>query len=210
MTSQQHRDYGTHNNQDAGYRKMSSFSSEEGVNEVWENEDRLGFIRKVYGILSAQLLFTAFLCVLPYLSESFRLFMIQYWWIALLLGIGGIVLSCCLFCIPSMARTVPTNYYLMFAFTFCEGYIVAFCCAVTNDHLTVLSAAFFTAAIVIGLTIYAMTTKTDFTVCGGFLFMFGAVFVMFGIFSIFFGPTLRMIYCIIGVLLFGIYLIVDT
>ena len=98
----------------------------------------------------------------------------------------------------------------MTIFTFCEGWIVAFCCAAVGDPLTVLTAAFMTAGMVLGLTLYAITTKKDFTVCLGMLWVIGSVFLVFSLFSIFFGPTMRMFYCIIGVILFGIYLIVDT
>jgi FtsH-binding integral membrane protein len=71
-------------------------------------------------------------------------------------------------------------------------------------------AAFMTAGIVVALTIYAMTTKTDFTVCGGALFIIGAGFCLFGLFSFMFGPTMHLIFCIIGVIIFGFYLIFDT
>ena len=124
--------------------------------------------------------------------------------------IMSIVLVCALACIPSLARKVPTNYILMTAFTICESFLVAYVCAVVNDSKTVLTAAFFTAGIVVGLTIYAMTTKSDFTLCGGMMFVVGAVFFMFGMFSIFLGPTVRMVYCAFGVILFGVYLIIDT
>lgn len=67
-----------------------------------------------------------------------------------------------------------------------------------------------TAGIVIALTIYAMTTKTDFTVCGGLMFVLGAALLLFGIFSYFFGPTFRLVCCVFGVVVFGLYLIVDT
>lgn len=71
-------------------------------------------------------------------------------------------------------------------------------------------AAFMTAAMVIALTIYALTTKKDFTTCGGMLFVVSACFLMFGLFSIFFGPTARLVYCMFGVVLFGLYLVIDT
>ena len=105
---------------------------------------------------------------------------------------------------------VPTNYIIMFAFTICDAYTVAFICAVVNDSLLVVQAAFMTAALVVGLTIYAVTTKTDFTICGGFLFAVGSIFLVFSLFSLFFGSTMRLIYCTLGVILFSIYLIFDT
>lgn len=67
-----------------------------------------------------------------------------------------------------------------------------------------------TAAMVVALTVYALTTKTDFTVCGGMLFVVSACFLMFGLFTWVFGPTVRLIYCVIGVVLFGLYLVIDT
>ena len=47
----------------------------------------------------------------------------------------------------------------MFAFTFCEAYRVAFSWAIVNVGQIVLVAALMTAAMVISLTLYAMTTK---------------------------------------------------
>jgi FtsH-binding integral membrane protein len=122
----------------------------------------------------------------------------------------GIALTCVLFCVRGIAKKVPHNYLLTAAFTFCEAYVVAFCVASVNDPMIVVTAAFMTAGIVVGLTIYAMTTKTDFTFCGGTLFVVGAAFIMFGLFSFMFGSTFRLVYCTLGVILFGIYLIVDT
>jgi FtsH-binding integral membrane protein len=98
----------------------------------------------------------------------------------------------------------------MFIFTFCESYVVAYCCAAVRDPKLVLSAAFMTAGIVVALTLYAMTTKRDFTVMGGMMFVIGAAFIMFGLFGFLFGPTVRLIYCLIGVVLFGAYLVFDT
>lgn len=148
--------------------------------------------------------------LIPYISPGAREFIISNFWLVFLMAICGIVLSCVLVCVQSLARQVPTNYYLMFAFTFCEAYTVMFVCAVVNDMQTVLAAAFMTAGLVLGLTYYALTTKHDFTTCGGMLYAIGASFIMFSLLSIFFGPTMRLIYCLIGVVLFSIYLVFDT
>lgn len=98
----------------------------------------------------------------------------------------------------------------MFAFTFCEAYLVAFCCAAVKDPELVMSAAFMTAGIVCGLTLYAMTTKHDFSVLGGMLYVIGSAMLIFGLFSYLLGPTVRLIYCFLGVILFGFYLVFDT
>ncbi len=67
-----------------------------------------------------------------------------------------------------------------------------------------------TAALVIALTLYAVFTKHDFTVCGGTLAVFGGVFIAFAFISMFFGPTFHLVICCVGVFLFGLYLIFDT
>jgi FtsH-binding integral membrane protein len=90
-----------------------------------------------------------------------------------------------------------------------EAYVVATICS-AYDGRTVLAAAFMTAGVVIALTIYACTTKTDFTVCGGLMWVLGSCFLMFGLFSFTFGPTARFVYSLIGVIIFGLYLVIDT
>lgn len=80
-----------------------------------------------------------------------------------------------------------------------------------TDPVTVLIAGGLTAAITISLTIYAFTTKTDFTTCGGFLFVCVTVLIIGGIIGIFIkNRWLKLILSILGVLIFGLYLIFDT
>lgn len=72
-------------------------------------------------------------------------------------------------------------------------------------------AASLTTAVVLSLTFYACTTKTDFTMMGGMLFVFLCLLVCFGFLTIFIhAKILHLIYCICGVFLFSIYLIYDT
>ena len=63
---------------------------------------------------------------------------------------------------------------------------------------------------VLGLTVYAFVAKRDFTIMGGIAFCILAVFVIAGLFTYWFGPTLRLVYCVCGVLLFVLYLVIDT
>lgn len=117
--------------------------------------------------------------------------------------------ACAIFCSRSLARSVPTNYILLSIFTFCISYLVAFV-TTAYDPATVIMAAVMTAGIVVSLTIYAMTTKTDFTVLGGFLWIFGMTFCLFGMLFAIYGQLANTVYCAIGVILFGFYLIYDT
>ena len=87
---------------------------------------------------------------------------------------------------------------------------MAFLCAALGDGTLVVEAAFMTAGMVLGLTIYALTSKTDFTVYGGLLWSTGAVLIIFSILSVFFGQVAHVIFCAVGVFFFAIYLIFDT
>ncbi len=117
-----------------------------------------------------------------------------------------IVLSC----FKKVSRNVPINYILLFTFTLCEGYLTSFLCSRYSASV-VFSAAALTTAAVIGLTLYAFYTKTDFTMLGGILFVFLLVFMVFGIILWFVKiAILHLIFCLIGVVLFSIYLIYDT
>jgi FtsH-binding integral membrane protein len=67
-----------------------------------------------------------------------------------------------------------------------------------------------TAGLVFGLTIYAFTTKTDYTAYGGLIWACGTILVLFSLFTVFFGVTLKLIFCTIAILIFSLYLVFDT
>ena len=194
--------------------------SSAGVNDYHIVEDntvssisdkaRIGFIRKVYCILSTQLLMTATAVLLSAISESYRYFLITHTW---LFYVAFVVSLCSLYalsCYPEVARSVPANYILLLVFTVAESYsISSITTFYTGKSLTY--AALITAAIVVSLTIYAFTTDTDFTYMGGTLFMAGAGFLVASMIGIFFeSRTYEIIVALFGSLLFGLYLIYDT
>ena len=70
-----------------------------------------------------------------------------------------------------------------------------------------------TLGITLSLTIYALTTKSDFTMMGGTLFVCSIGLFLFGFGALFFGgltPIVNVIYCTFGVVLYGIYLVYDV
>ncbi len=131
-------------------------------------------------------------------------------WLFYLTWIVSIVACILIVCVPSMARTVPTNYVLLGIFTFCEAYGVSAFCGLSEPKL-VFMAATFTAAMFFALTLYACTTKTDFTMMGGALFVLGMIMMIFGIFMIFSNNnTMHIIYSALGAFMFSLYIIYDT
>ena len=119
-----------------------------------------------------------------------------------------IVSICALVCC-GFDRKVPTNYILLSIFTVCVSYIVGMAC-MRYDPRVVVEAACLTAAMCLAITIYAIRTKTDFTIFGPICYIIGILFCVVGMFSILFGPTMRLMWACLGVLLFSFYLLMDT
>lgn len=181
-----------------------------GDKNLSEGSVRIGFIRKVYSILAAQLTMTAAFTSYVCFSDSAALWLQQNVW---LLGLCCFVTIICMYalgCYPSVARSVPTNYILLTLFTACESVMVATICSI-YERKSVFIAAVLTATVVIALTIYAFTTKSDFTICGGFLFALVAVLLVASIIAIFVrNRWLQLAISVFAVLLFSIYIIYDT
>jgi FtsH-binding integral membrane protein len=176
----------------------------------FQNEMRLGFIRKVYGILTMQLSITVVFCIASVTSMAFQKFQQNNLFLFFTCIVLACLLPCVIVCCESVMRKTPNNYIILFTFTFAESYLVSFVCGNTNPEI-VLMAAVMTCAMVSALTLYACTTKTDITTQGGAIFLLGCAFLMFGFFLIFTNnKILHIVYCVLGIILFGWYLLYDT
>jgi FtsH-binding integral membrane protein len=179
-----------------------------------KKEIRLGFIKKVYAILSAQLLITLIFICLTFIDSVSKFLLDTLPIFYTCIGISIIILIA-LMCFKKIARKSPINYLLSIAFTFCQSWMLATCSA-TYDKNTVLIAIVLTAAVTISLTIYAANTKTDFTFMIGMLFAGSCIMILMGIFFLIFGlsranfPLLNIFYCGLGALFYSMYLIFDT
>lgn len=75
---------------------------------------------------------------------------------------------------------------------------------------TVMLAVGATAVVCLALTLFAMQTRFDFTVCNGVMFVATIIFMVFGLVAMFFpGKTIHLVYASIGALLFSIWLIIE-
>lgn len=171
---------------------------------------RLGFIRKVYGILSFQLLLTTISCIIAMISSSAKLFFVSHKGVLLLTCFLVLSISLIVSCFPNLFRIVPLNYILLLIFTLAESYLVACLCAFSKPEI-VFMAATMTFVMVFALTLYAINTQTDFTIKGGLLFILSAAVLLLIIFSCFVRNRLiDVIISLICVVLFSFYLIYDT
>ena len=135
--------------------------------------------------------------------------------IPILVGVvvAYITTFCALVCCR-LDRKVPINYILLLVFTLCVSYIVGSVCIRYNQTL-VFEAAALTASVVVGITIYAFTTKNDFTFCGQLVFIMGMILLtgfLLGIcLSGFVGyKTTNLLFAMLGAFLFSFYLLCDT
>jgi len=175
--------------------------SDEGV--------RSGFIRKVYSLLSIQLVLTGAIAYPIYqLGPQWVAMHRQYVNAAMILSLVLVIgVSCCC---QEVARKFPTNYMFLFAVTACEGVICGFVSAMYAAESVVLALAL-TAGIFLGLTVYALTTKTDFTGMSGYLsaaiwgLILGSLVCMF-----FPSPMMQKMIGAFGAILFSFYIVYDT
>ncbi|KAK6181690.1 hypothetical protein SNE40_009497 [Patella caerulea] len=180
------------------------------MNAFNDKNIRLGFIRKVYGILCVQLIVTMCIMSLFLFVEPIKIYSVHnpwIWYLAIVLTfVSLIALACC----PNVRRQYPLNMILLSVFTICEGVLLG---AVASHYQqdAVLMAVGITAVVSLGLTIFAFQTKWDFTMMGGMLFIFVIVLFCFGIMAaIIQDRILTLVYSSLGALLFCAYLVFDT
>lgn len=157
-----------------------------------------------------QLLITLIFVTLAIFHDPTKIFIQKYTglaFIAMIVTFGTLIaLACC----EDLRRKSPTNFILLFVFTFAESFLVAVSVNRFYPH-QVLIALGLTTLICFALTIFALQTKIDFTVMGGFLMVAAIVLLVVSIVAIFFpGQLMTLIIASAGAIIFSLYLIYDT
>lgn len=131
---------------------------------------RLGFLRKVFGILGVQLGVTIFICAFFMAVPPVRSAVIAangFLSIVSMIATFGTI-----FALMSHKDTHPLNLQLLAAFTVAESVLVGTLCAqyaAAGLGYLVLEALVLTLAIFSGLTAYCFISKKDFSFMGGAL-----------------------------------------
>mmetsp|Transcript_7543 Transcript_7543/g.16405 ORF Transcript_7543/g.16405 Transcript_7543/m.16405 type:complete len:255 (-) Transcript_7543:77-841(-) len=180
---------------------------------------RMGFVRKVYGILSAELLLTVLIaapiCKMGQDAKDIDQWAADNSWMLYMSMAGLMATMCSMFCCMGALRTYPTNYIFLVVITGCISVLVGFSSALYTWQSVVLASGL-TVAIFLAMTAYAWNSKTDFTGYGPYLFgalcsmmIFGFALMIMGAcgVSIQWG---MMLYDFFGVLLFTFYIVFDT
>ncbi|TVY57749.1 Bax inhibitor 1 [Lachnellula cervina] len=169
---------------------------------------RMAFVRKVYAILTVQLIATAILSSLSFFSVSYKNWIqSNQWmmWVSLFGAIGFMLLT------YWKRKSYPTNLLFLSGFTALEAYSVSVIVSFYQSRI-VLQAVLLTAGIFIALTLFACQTKYDFT--SWMPYLFGGLWglILFGFMAMFFrGNTwVELAYSGIAALIFSGYILVDT
>lgn len=196
------------------------YHSEEDPPAFQENQDfdfgldnksiRRAFIRKVFLVLSAQLLVTfAFVAVFTFVDEVKGFVQVNMWTYLVSYGIFFVsvcVISCC----GSVRRRHPWNLIALSVLTLSMSYMVGMI-ASFHDTDSVVMAVGITAFVCFTVVIFSLQTKYDFTSCYGVLFVCLMVLIVFGLLCIFIrNEILHIVYAGLGALLFTCFLAVDT
>jgi len=179
-------------------------------NSFSEKSVRRAFIKKVYGILTAQLLLTFAIVAVIFFVQPVKHFIFANPAILYAAMAGTFVLMIVLVCCTSVGRKFPLNVILLAIFTVLEGVVVGSICAV-YDTDAVVKAVVTTVVIVAALTLFAFQTKIDFTAFTGVLFCLSIALLVLGIMcAIFRNDILQTVYAVLGAFIFSAYIVVDT
>lgn len=176
-----------------------------------EGHVRIRFIRKVYAILTVQLLVsTGFIAAFVFVPQL-TAFAKQNGLVMVLASIPAcLLLTAVLCCCRDILRTFPMNFVILAVFTLLMSVSLAGI-SVTYKKDEVMIAAGITAAVFFLLTIFAMQTSIDFTVCSGMACVLLVILIIIGVVAaIFPSKTLNIIYAGAGAAIFSFYILIDT
>ncbi|KAL0937262.1 bax inhibitor family protein [Colletotrichum truncatum] len=166
------------------------------------------FIRKVYAILTVQLIATGAVSAVSFWSESYKAWIQSHPGLVLVSLIGSIVFMLLTYW---KRKSYPTNLLFLSLFTLTEAYTISVIVSFYKTEI-VLNAVVLTAGIFVFLTLFACQTKYDFT--SWMPYLFGALWglVLFGFMAAFFpySSTTELVYGGLAALIFSAYILVDT
>ncbi|QFZ28546.1 putative Bax inhibitor [Clavispora lusitaniae] len=167
------------------------------------------FLRKVYALLSIQVLLTVIVGYVIRSNSAIQNWCMNNMWLYIvsIVGVFGFMIAT-----YWKARSYPTNLILLTGFTVCEAYGLGLACSFVKSGI-LSQALLITFAIFMGLTLFAFQTKYDFTSWQGVLGMALWALIAWGFISMFFPIETKgvaMVYSGIGAIVFSGYVVVDT
>jgi len=125
-------------------------------------DDRLGFIRKVYAILSIMLTFSFGCIAMTKSIDEVNTFMRGQMILAIVCVFTALIPLIMLQCCMKISRKTPLNYFLLAAVTLLFTYFLCFLTSFYPGPQIVVAGGM-TLVMTIALTIFAFNTNADFT-----------------------------------------------
>lgn len=175
-----------------------------------ERNLRQGFVRKVLGMVSVQLLITVMIGYWVVTSRPLQHQLLSSLPVLLGIYLAPFIILMVLFCSESARYTYPCNLLLLLAFTIAESFAVGLASLQYNTNIVLMAMAV-TGGLTLTLTLYALTTKSDLTVMGSMLYSL-LVVLLVASFAQFF-LHLRLLDIVVsggGALLFSAYIVYDV
>ncbi|KAM4700604.1 protein lifeguard 2 [Discoglossus pictus] len=175
---------------------------------------RRGFIRKVYAILTVQLLVTFAIVALFTFCDPIKDYIQAnpgwYWASFVVFIVTFLVLAC--FTTPR--RNYPWNLILLCIFTLSMAYLTAMVSSFYNTKSVFLCLGI-TALVCLSVTLFSFQTKIDFTSYLGVIFVLLMVLIFSGFFLLIlipfkYIPWLQAVYAVLGAIVFTMVLAFDT
>jgi protein lifeguard len=170
---------------------------------------RMGFLRKVYGILSVQLLMTTVIAgfMMYFGGDHLKTFLHTNPFVLLILFLATIVN---LVALSFKKNETPANYVLLFTFTALESAMVG-CIVVHYSVAIVIQALVLTCAVTVSLSLYALQTKRNLSHWGGVLMAALVIIFVASILQMFLRwKALDFTIAVFGAFVFCLFIIFDT
>ncbi|KAI7785810.1 transmembrane bax inhibitor motif-containing protein [Diaporthe eres] len=166
------------------------------------------FVRKVYTILTVQLLATGAVSTISFVSPAYKEWIQGHPALVFISMFGAIGMMLLTYW---KRHSYPTNLLFLSGFTLLEAYTISVVVSFYKTSI-VLNAVLLTAGIFVFLTAFACQTKYDFT--SWMPYLFGGLWglILFGFMAAFFpySSTGELIYGGLAALIFSGYILVDT
>ena len=172
---------------------------------------RSGFVQKVFSLVAAQLLLTAAVCAAFMFVPSLRGFVLAAPSMQMLSFFAslGLLMACFAF-----KDQHPNNLYCLFAFTLSIAWSVGTVCAryyAVGLGLVVLQAVALTASATVGLTLYTLRSKKDFSYMGAALGASLWVLIIGSLVCSLVGmPGMHLALSVGGAAIFSLYIVYDV
>lgn len=193
--------------QDPEVGEQSSFKA-----QLFESKQiRHNFIKKVYSLLSIQLLITVAIVALFAVHDGIHGWAVKNQWFHLASFAVAFVILIAISCMGEMRRKHPHNLIALFAFTLAESLMLAAITVMFNTKVVMIAGAL-TAVICIALTLFALQTRYDFTTKSGIMLVVLLVATLTIMIGMFFPRSKLFILIMSSVMaiIMGIFLVIDT